>query len=853
MKHEKQLLDRILATKTLATAEDVVRQAGLERCELDGRAAGRARGASRIRLEPGPDLRPFDQFSVWVYATAGAAGRLSIEVAMNTVTEGLDWPDKFHSGVATAIDWVGWRECVFPYENFLIYGCPDGWNGVAHVEIYLDVDTSANGATGGDESIVAVGDILLVQRERRQGPRLTDAGLFNELDLTHAGLETVQAAMEAGALDRAKDALLVYFRGRVEPWHSFDAAVAPNPDFDRASADRICEHVVDGLPLPREFDWRINPIGYLEWMHRLNRHFFLETLIQAYQKTGDEKYAVKLDYFLDTWMTQNPEPVGHNGGGDPAWETLSTSIRPRQYWLYIWYALKDSPAFRPETRIRLLKSFWAHAEHLTRYEGYHNNWFIVESETIAVLGVLFPEFKRAETWRTRGYARLAAAVAEQVYPDGAQYEISSGYHAMSGRGFELPYELALHNGLPIDPLLKERLEGMYAYTAWTVRPDFSHPSLNDSGGVSGGQAAWAVKGAELFGRPDLHWVGTRGREGTVPTVVSHAFLDAGVYVMRSGWEVDAKYLVLDAGPYGAAHQHEDKLSFEFCYGPDPLIVDPGISSYLPDAWTAYYRHTRAHNTIMIDGGGQERKQTQGRDAWIRSVRDENVAHLGRGLDYVISRYDAGYEGVAEPIVHERAVLFVRNDFFLVLDRVTGEGMHEVDALFHFMPIRVQLDKRRVRTNREGLKNVELAPLDFDTRLTPRLVTGAQAPVQGWVADRENKPGPCAVYGKKHAALPLECGWVLAPFDTGRSAGLRIRRVKAEGGHAFALSWKNGARDLLFWRWCAEGLGSFSGFTTDARGAVVRRDPSGQITYTAAVEGSFLKGRGVDLTGTGLVE
>ena len=47
----------------------------------------------------------------------------------------------------------------------------------------------------------------------------------------------------------------------------------------------------------------------------------------------------------------------------------------------------------------------------------------------------------------------------------------------------------------------------------------------------------------------------------MPTETSHAFPYSGHYVMRSGWDKDATYLLFDAGPFGAGHQHEDKLHF----------------------------------------------------------------------------------------------------------------------------------------------------------------------------------------------------------------------------------------------------------------------------------------------------
>jgi len=51
-------------------------------------------------------------------------------------------------------------------------------------------------------------------------------------------------------------------------------------------------------------------------------------------------------------------------------------------------------------------------------------------------------------------------------------------------------------------------------------------------------------------------------------------------------------MIIDAGPYGTAHQHEDKLNFElYAYG-NHLVVDPGTYRYNEDSpWRGFYaRH-----------------------------------------------------------------------------------------------------------------------------------------------------------------------------------------------------------------------------------------------------------------------
>ncbi|MBI2194520.1 MAG: hypothetical protein HYU36_21285 [Planctomycetes bacterium] len=233
----------------------------------------------------------------------------------------------------------------FPEENFLVYGIPDRWHPVGTVTVSVDVDAPE----------VFLAAVRLQRRKRMKGPRLTDRGLLAQLALD--GLPAVRRAAGSGDTDRALRALAWHFRRRRTPEHFYgrprDAAAAFSP----SAADDICAHRILGQQLTRRLDWRANPIGYLEWMHAFNRHYFTMTLIDAYKATGHEKYAAKLDALYSSWMEQNPEPQDTNGGGDPAWETPSTAGRIYGSWLEAWFTLQRSPSFRHETRVAMLKSF----------------------------------------------------------------------------------------------------------------------------------------------------------------------------------------------------------------------------------------------------------------------------------------------------------------------------------------------------------------------------------------------------------------------------------------------------------------------------------------------------------------
>ena len=783
-----------------------------------------------------PDWRPFDQISIPVHVPERTAGgHLGMSVQMATHTPGIQDPDRFFTGYplggARRTPRCGWQVLPFPYENFLIYGIPAGWHAVDTLAMSL----------GGVKSVL-IGDVALEQRSRAPGPRMTDEGLFALLDLNRPALKRLRGPAGRGDYVEARKRLAAHLKRRKRPRHIYPRR--PQGAVDLKAADAVLRHFIAGVDLGADIDWRANPIGYLEWMHAFNRHGFMRTLLNAWLATGAEKYAAELDYLLSTWMGANPVPQDNNGGGDPAWETLSTAVRIYGTWLDVLFGTLESKAFRDDTRVDMLKSMYAHAEHLMEHSVlWGNNWTVVESQAIATLGMVFPEFRRAARWQREGMRRLTGEMKRQVYPDGAQWELSAGYHAMSGQGFAGPLEIARLNGIDVPAAYEKRLRGMFDYSWKLSRPNGSLPSHNDSGGVgAGGNARWWVSvGARLFRDPHMKWYATEGKAGRAPRFTSHAFEDAGLLVMRSGWSARDNYLLFDAGPYGAAHQHEDKLGIEVSALGTLFLVDPGIAGYMLEDWTHYARSTFAHNTVIVDGRPQDRRGRQSREQHVRSVRGENLWATGSVLDFARSAYAAGYAGLDAKIVHTRSVLFVRPDYWIVFDEITGSGTHTAEALFQFMPMRVQSDpdSNRVRTNRLGRANLEIVPLPGAEDASVEIVCGRQSPVQGWITDGENLPAPCAVY-RKRGKLPMRMAWALCPFDSANSAGVSVEPVAcAKDASAFRLTWLDGASDVVFHRLHGRGRARFGKFSTDGTACLIRLGPDGSLRAAAAVGASVL--------------
>ncbi len=795
--------DRITMEMVLFSASALAVTAGRKTARRANIAGLPVKDGDSIRLEVrDKELSAGDQLIFQVYVPEG--GNITIRIAMETSThtEGVERPDSFRvassRGSSQRLPEYGWSDIVQPIENFHQIGIPRGWKDVTAITLNVAACEGNNCLLGG---------INLQKRERPKGPRLTDTGLLDLLDLEQPGLYNVKKETEAGKTGKALECLANYYAERKQPKHIYNPP-GRDPEHDTSKADRILSHFILGQQLPERIDWRANPIGYLEWMHSLNRHNkFINPLTDAYFATGNKAYAREIDALLNSWIRANPVPLDHNGGGDPAWETLSTAVRIYGVWLKIFFGLQNSNCFRHETRIMMLKSFYEHAEHLTqRSVTTQGNWQIVESQAIALTGMLFPEFKRSDDWRNEGWNRLMPCLDKQVFDDGAQYELSSGYHMMSISGFRDPYRIARMNGLKVPDGMERMLLKAHEYTMNLCRPDLVQAKPNDSGSNSLTAAdgiEWLKTGSRLFNRDDMIWAGTGGAEGKKPETGSVAFDHAGYYVMRSGWDRDDRWLFFDGASFGKAHHHEDKLHFEmYAYG-EPLIMDSAITGYMAGSWTDYYRHSRAHNTLLLDGQGQDRKNKESKEDWIADSAGRNTWYSAGDVDFVESAYDSGYRDIQGSFCHTRAVLFLRKRYWIIFDGMSGEGRHRIDALFHFRPCRVTADQehRCLRTSREAKANVDIVTWKQAGEISMDIVCGQRNPVQGWISiNSEDIPAPCGIISTQ-GTLPLRLAYGIFPYDIGTHSGIEIVPIPMpEGLWAARLIYPAGEEDIIVYRW-----------------------------------------------------
>jgi hypothetical protein len=131
-------------------------------------------------------------------------------------------------------------------------------------------------------------------------------------------------------------------------------------------------------------------------------------------------------------------------------------------------------------------------------------------------------------------------------------------------------------------------------------------------------------------------------------------------------------------------------------------------------------------------------------------------------------YDSGYGDDRDiEVRHERIVVFVRPDYWVVVDWLHAEGQHRYDILWHLNNDRAEQASRTLAAwgADPDVANLMVTPVSAPG-LTLDIVTGRDEPVLGFAPAKSKKPIPVLNYGLT-ANGPTRLVWVLTPFRDSR--------------------------------------------------------------------------------------
>ncbi len=601
-----------------------------------------------------------------------------------------------------------------------------------------------------------------------------EAEFFGLLNLEAPDMAAVKAAVTAKNWPQAKVAWARHLENRTNPqwlWsHRDREAIRRILDEKGQSltktipaADKVLLRQFNFVGIAKTLDkapqWNQ---GVNDWTSVLNRFYYALDLGRAYWASGDKKYAEDFTFLIQDWIAKNPVPADvetFGVFGNP-WRALEDGLRV-QNWLEGMQLFMDAPQFDAEAKYQMTRSLVEHARYMravTIKKGYRpGNWQVIEMTGLSGIGIMFPEFRESAQWRAHGFQTLVMQMQKSVYPDGAMSELTPGYHMTVADQFRKATLLSQKNGYQV-PGLMDRHEKMYEFLLALSKPDRVSPPIADAGllGIEG----FMADGALLYNRPDMrflsgktgpaNWVWSFGPDAFAryaqitpqpPSFTSVLLPDSKYSVMRTGWGENDKYLLFDMAPWGGGHSHQDRLQLHLHAGRD-LLVDPGQYSYdQPKA--LYFRSSAAHNIIMIDGQEQ-----------INANPTVEAWQTTQNADFASGRIEA------KGLSHQRSVLFLKPNYWIVVDRVEMSGAaaatpHEITRLFHFPVTTAQVIANNARTGFAQGMNLQVQAVDGSV---PEIR-------QGWIAEgtATANEAPVAAFVTK-SQLPVTLVTVLSPYS-----------------------------------------------------------------------------------------
>ncbi|WP_245189360.1 alginate lyase family protein [Lunatimonas salinarum] len=590
--------------------------------------------------------------------------------------------------------------------------------------------------------------------------------VFEPIDLDLPGLEEVKMAYNREDWVSAAEALLHHYRTS-ENAKELAREIPPSSGLSVAAADTVLNYVftiqnVRGVvPLGSDGhrDWYYKgPNNDREWAWLSNRHSQLAEVVNAYFETGNVKYAVFVDDFLKDFILKSlPYPAVK--GSESIWRGLEVAARAK-VWTRLFYAMSGSEQLSDATRLLILRSLPDHAHYNRNFHG-GNNWLTMEISALSTIAAYFPEFRESQAWLDYSIDAMVESMRNQVYPDGVQTELASHYHNVSLHNFELFKELCEKAGRSLPAYFENTIESMYRYIAHAVRPDGYRILNND--GDRGSDRELILAGAQKYQAADWEYIATNGLRGSIPAEGPSFFFPwAGQLISRNGYGPHAHWSFFDVGPWGSGHQHNDKLHLSIAaYGRD-LLVDAGRFAYtgaVAEKFRPYALSSAGHNLLLIDGKGQGKGPTHAE----KPLTEEDVV-ITEDFDFAYGIFDSflDLEGEAS---HARSMMYVRDHFWVVVDRVITDRPRTIEALWHWHPdCDPVIDGNRIKTN-NSLGNLTIVPVGTSGWRIDQ-VRGQEDPViQGWYSPEYNVYGPntTSIY-----QMPIsensQFVWVLIPSE-----------------------------------------------------------------------------------------
>jgi uncharacterized heparinase superfamily protein len=575
------------------------------------------------------------------------------------------------------------------------------------------------------------------------------------------GREVCWKLVGARAQETAADVRLLWLRRDIGARDSGLGAWVTPQEREKALTvvDRLERNEFHFLNQSLKFDgvilWDTKKASHL-WRYHLHYFDYLESLIVLQAVGGDEAERAWNQFrrIILCWIDSNRRIKGDG------WHPYTISLRLVN-WLnaaeLFFQQIQNDPVFEQRFVVSLMAQASVLFENLEL--DVRGNHLLENLRALIWVGTGL-DSPKAQEWLSAAFALLREELAEQVLSDGGHFERCPGYHVVVLRRLiDIGHRLRNSTGsMPI--YLEDTVHRMMGFLKILQTPNGGVPLLKDTavdahpsvdvvlteGAIllrnrrfyAGAPAG--LRTFLLFGDEGLSWLKSGGETEPCGRENTHLLPESG-YVCSQTRNGD--FFIWDVGrpcpDYLPAHAHADLFTFDLWIGGRPWVVDSGVYEYTPGYWRDFFRATRAHSTVEVDGLNQSDVYSSfrvGRRARVHGVACKRVR---QGV-WLAQGYHDGYAHLGA--VHRRVILFRPGSYWVVVDVVTGQGEHEIRTRLQLQP---GVEAHKISSDCWTLE--QDGNRIFATTTGYTSVTATNGHHGGWYSDR---------FGERTSRLVFEC-------------------------------------------------------------------------------------------------
>lgn len=470
-------------------------------------------------------------------------------------------------------------------------------------------------------------------------------------------------------------------------------------DFHRAIKGECCFFSSVWYDLGTDYDWVSNPdtnykydvskhwtevedivkeAGDIKYVWEKSRFSYLYTIIRYDHAKGEDHSQFVFDQIQD-WIDKNPLNCGPN-------YKCSQEISLRVLnWIFALYYYKSSPFLSEDCFQKIINSVYWQIKHVYGNINFsriavRNNHAITETLALYIVGLLFPWFSEAKTWKANGKQWFEKEIEYQIAEDGTYLQFSMNYHRVVVQLLTWGIALADLNGeIFSEPVYQRAYQSVnFLYQC----QELSNGYLPNYG---------SNDGALFFKLNESDYRDYRPQLDALHYLLTGENLYADVYEDRSwytanwkctrakmtpimqimgcvSFEVGGYYLIREqntltfirCGKYKDRPAHADNLHMDVWYKGENILMDGGSYKYNTDALDInYFMGTQSHNTIMLGDNNQMLKGA--RFIWFYWSQALNASIQELDDSYCFSGTVSCFRQLGQDITHTRKIIKKKND------------------------------------------------------------------------------------------------------------------------------------------------------------------------------------------------